>query len=146
MSADELELQSCFIDSNIWLYTFIKNQDLTKAAQAKTLIQKSSVVVSTQVINEVCVNLVRKTKLPENEIQQLIYSFYRRYRVINLTQDILLQASKLRQRYHFSYWDSVILAAALSANLPVLYSEDMQHNMIVEDKLTIINPFQPSSA
>ncbi len=41
----------------------------------------------------------------------------------------------------FSNWDSLIIAAALQANCYTLYSEDMQHEQIIDDTLTIVNPF-----
>jgi len=47
-----------------------------------------------------------------DEISQLIESFYTNYRVIDLTQVILIRASQLRQQYSLSYWDSLIVASA----------------------------------
>lgn len=46
----------CFIDTNIWLYAFIEEDDVTKSAVARQLLQTIEPLVSTQVINEVCVN------------------------------------------------------------------------------------------
>ena len=53
----------------------------------------------------------------------------------------LLIASQLRQRYSLSFWDSTIVATALNAGVPVLYSEDMQHGLTIEGRLQIRNPF-----
>jgi len=53
----------------------------------------------------------------------------------------LLLASELRDRYQISYWDSLIVAAALDANCDTLYTEDMQHRQVIEGRLTLINPF-----
>jgi predicted nucleic acid-binding protein len=50
-------------------------------------------------------------------------------------------ASRLRDSYSFSYWDSLIVAAALDAGCTTLFSEDMQHGQKIESGLTIINPF-----
>ena len=55
---------------------------------------------------------------------------------------ILLKASQLRSQYQFSFWDSLIVASSISAGTSFLISEDMQHGMIVEKLLEIINPFQ----
>lgn len=132
---------ACFIDTNIWLYAFIESDEVTKSAMARTLIQEHEPVVSTQVINEVCVNLLRRANFTEEQIAQLIESFYEKYRVIELSKSILLVASQLRQRYNLSFWDSMIVADALSAGVPVLYSEDMQHGLTVEGELQIRNPF-----
>jgi predicted nucleic acid-binding protein len=46
----------------------------------------------------------------------------------------------VKERYRFSFYDSLIIAAALEAGCNTLYSEDLQHNQKVE-WLTIINPF-----
>ena len=48
---------------------------------------------------------------------------------------------KIAEKYRYSYYDSVIIAAALESSCTLLYSEDMQHQQIIEGKLQIINPF-----
>ncbi len=131
----------CFIDTNIWLYAFIETNEAARSARARTLIQENDPVVSTQVINEVCINLLRRADFTEEQITQLIEAFYEKYRVIELTKSVLLIASQLRQRYSLSFWDSTIVATALSAGAAVLYSEDMQHGLTVEGQLQICNPF-----
>lgn len=69
--------QDVFIDTNIWLYAFInQSTDFVKQTKARTLIQNVQPVVSVQVINEICVNLIKKAKVTEDEISQLIESFY----------------------------------------------------------------------
>ena len=50
-------------------------------------------------------------------------------------------AYHLIQRYDFQLFDSIIVASALEAECDILYSEDLHHGLIVEDKLTILNPF-----
>ena len=135
--------QRCFIDTNIWLYAFIEGDDRRKSAHAKALIEASSAVsVSTQVINEVCVNLIKKAQFSEQQVQQLIESFYAKYLVIELGKPLLLKASALREQYTFSFWDSTIVSSALYADASVLYSEDMQDGLVVENRLRIINPFK----
>jgi len=131
----------CFIDSNIWLYVFIQRQDSKKAAIAKSIIQQNNVVISTQVINEVCANILKKTSFSETELQELISNFYKKYVVIDINQEIMLKSSELRKQYNFSFWDSLIVACALHINLKRLYSEDMQNGLVVEKTLKIINPF-----
>lgn len=88
-----------------------------------------------------CVNLLRRANFAEEQIAQLVESFYEKYRVIELIRSVLLMASQLRQRYSLSFWDSTIVATALSAGVPILYSEDMQHGLVIEEQLQIRNPF-----
>ena len=130
----------CFIDTNIWLYAFIKTDDERKSAAAKSAIQKPDVVVSIQIINEVCVNMLRKVSLPEKDIQALIMAFYEKYTVVDIDKVTLLKASELREKYSLSYWDSLIMANAVNADCVALYSEDMQDGLQVEQRLTVINP------
>jgi predicted nucleic acid-binding protein len=50
-------------------------------------------------------------------------------------------AKQIIWRYDFQLFDSIIVASALEAGCETLYSEDMQHNMMVEGRLKIVNPF-----
>lgn len=132
---------SYFVDSNIWLYALIQSQDINKHKIANQLVQSENIFVSTQVINEVCVNLIKKAAFSEQQVYALVSAFYQAYTVIELNIDILLKASDLRNNYLFSFWDSLITAMALQAGVDILASEDMQDGLIVEGKLEIKNPF-----
>ncbi len=142
MTATNSTLGRCFIDTNIWLYAFIQTQDSRKQVMAKNIIQEHDIVLSSQVINETCVNLLKKTALAEPELQALIRSFYSHYAVIEPDQEMLLKASELRAKHSLAYWDSLIVASALLAGCDYLYSEDMQDGLQVDGKLTIQNPFK----
>jgi predicted nucleic acid-binding protein len=136
---------SCFVDSNLWLYSLIPDptlaDDRRKRDQAIALINQLTPIVSTQVMNEVCSVLQRKANFQEFQIRQLIQVFSDRCIVIELTHEMLITASDLRSRYSFSFWDGLIIASAIASNATILYSEDMQHNLLVEQKLRIVNPF-----
>jgi predicted nucleic acid-binding protein len=139
MSAEATTL--CFIDTNIWFYSFVEQDDPTKSEKARALIRAVKPVVSTQVISEVCANLLKKARFSEDRIAEVVASFFDAYVVVTLDQAVLINASKLRKRHSFSYWDSLIVAAALSADCKILYSEDMQHGLVVGRQLTVVNPF-----
>jgi predicted nucleic acid-binding protein len=138
----------CLIDSNVWLYSLMTDpkatalEDIRKYSLATQLIGSVDLIVSTQVINEVCSVLVRKAAFTEIQIKQIIQEFYDSCSVVELDAEILLNASNLRIRYGFSFWDGLIVASALSANASLLYSEDMQDGLLVEQQLTIANPFR----
>ncbi len=132
-----------FADTNVWFYAFTEqNKELKRKAEDLIERHKKSICLSTQVVNELCTNLIRKASFDEAGIKQLISRLYFDYEVIELNEGILLSASDLRARYPFSFWDSLIVAAALEANAEILYSEDMQNGLSVENKLRIINPFE----
>jgi predicted nucleic acid-binding protein len=143
MNEAEPAASLCFIDTNIWLYAFISGPDAAKSNLARQLLRDSeeALVVSSQVINEVCVNLLKKAHVPEVEIQDLVRSFYRKYPVVLLDQAVQVGASELRGRFSLSFWDSLILAAAVHCGATVLYSEDLQAGLEVDGHLTIRNPF-----
>lgn len=128
-----------FVDSNIWLYAFMESRS-EKRMQALLLLDGAEIVLSTQIINEVCANLLRKADYTEPEVRQTIGNFQARYPILNVTADIIRQASVLRETYSFSYWDSVVVATAIEAGCSILYSEDMQNGQQVGN-LKITNPF-----
>ncbi len=134
-----------FLDSNIWLYALLNQQNPTldekKRDVAIDLIDTENVVISSQVINEVCLNLIKKAAFSEEQIRQLISSFYTGCRVISLDSIAIIKASDLRTRYKTSFWDSLIVSTALQAKVAILYSEDMQNGLIIEQFLRIVNPF-----
>jgi predicted nucleic acid-binding protein len=130
-----------FIDTNIWLYAFLDTDEEEKSQRAKELFQQVDPMLSVQVVNEVCVNLIKKADFSEEQIARLIQSFYEKYPVVEMDESILLAASQLRQEYSFSFWDSMVVACALAANAEILYSEDMQNGLSVRGALKIINPF-----
>jgi predicted nucleic acid-binding protein len=143
MSETEAASTLCFVDTNIWLYAFIAEQDAAKSARARQLLQQNatSLIVSNQVINEVCVNLLKKAHVPESTVVQLIHSYYRRYPVIMLDEAVQITASQVREQLSLSFWDSLIVAAALHSGATILYTEDMQDGLTVNGRLTIHNPF-----
>jgi len=143
MSAASASPSLAFIDTNIWLYAFGTSQDKLKSQQAKLLLRRTpQIALSTQVVNEVSVNLLRKFQAEERDIRKLVRSLYRKYLIIELNRTILLQASDLRIAYHVSYWDSLIIASALTVGAATLYSEDMHDGLIVNNQLTIANPLK----
>jgi predicted nucleic acid-binding protein len=150
MSATETELEICSVDTNIWLYAFIEGDNRQKSPRAKLLIEASrDIVISVQVINEVCVNLIKSAQFSEQQVQQLIESFYAKNLVVELNKPLLLKAWALQEQYAFSFWDSTIVASALYAYASVLYSEAMQDGLSIENRMRVINPFkglQQSSA
>ena len=142
MSADPVAAGQCFVDRNVWLYAVIEDaKSATKSATARVLVAERR-IVSTQVVNEVCVNLLRKAGRSEDEIRQVVQAFYAQHRVVLIDEQTMLSASELREGYSLSYWDSLIVATALESGAAILYSEDMQDGLWINARLQIINPFR----
>lgn len=124
---------SAFLDTNIWLYAFIAGANPGKQRRAAALINSGmSIFVSTQVINEVCINMIRKQQSSERDIRDFIDDFYTLYHVVELDRNQLLHASILREQYSLSFWDGLIIASALRSKTPILYSEDMHDGLVIE--------------
>ena len=129
-----------FIDTNIWLYAFLDTGEEEKSSRAKEILTQTEPILSVQVINEICVNLIKKAGFTEEQISQLVEALYEKYPIVEMDEGILLDASQLRQEYALSFWDSMIVACALAADAQILYSEDMQDGLVVRETLKIKNP------
>ncbi|PMB53423.1 PIN domain nuclease [Fischerella thermalis CCMEE 5201] len=142
MNAGDMTL--CFVDSNIWLYRFILNPSDPSAIQkqqiATSITSQENILVSTQVINEVCANLIRKASFDNSQIQNLIEEFAEGCEILPVSIETLQYAAKLRDRYLLSFWDSLIVASAVLGEASILYSEDMQSGLIIDNNLQIVNP------
>jgi predicted nucleic acid-binding protein len=140
------ESQPGFIDSNIWLYRFIINprdaDAIPKQQIATTITNYQNSLISTQVVNEVCSNLIRKAGFNNAQIQILLEELAQGCEILPVSLETLQSAVKLRDRYLLSFWDSLIVASAVLADAKILYSEDMQDGLIVENTLQIVNPFR----
>lgn len=130
---------NCFVDSNVWLYAFMDERS-PKRQQALTVIAQPGVTLGTQVVNEVCNNLLRKAGYTEQEIRQTVENFRQRYPIHTVTVDEVCRASALRESSSLSYWDSLMVASAKAADCRIIYSEDM-HNGLNINGLRLINPF-----
>lgn len=130
---------SYFIDSNILLYSI--GDDPYKKQIAQNLVRNTNLIISTQVLNEFC-NVVFKKKMMSSDELLSSIQFYQKYLTIaNLDSDLVINALNIKDRYHYSYWDSLIIATALKSGVNILYSEDMAHGQIIDGKLIIVNPF-----
>jgi predicted nucleic acid-binding protein len=135
-----------FVDSNIWLYSLTQlggnATDVRHGLALNFLTGLARPVINSQVIREVCRNLIKKSSTSEPRIQSLIEGWYRDCEIVNASAGQFLLASQLRESGAFSYWDSLIVAAALDAGCTTLFSEDMQHGQVLRGQLTIINPLR----
>ena len=125
-----------FVDSNVWIYLF-KSDDIEKNIIVKRFFSKNSnnenmFIVSYQVINEVVSVLKQKKGLNENQLQFFIETMLELAEVQNFSKKMIFAASELRKDYAVSYWDSLIVSAAISAECKYVITEDMQHNQNIK--------------
>ena len=131
-----------FVDTNIFVYAALKPQDSPeKWRTAVELLEGiGTFFVSTQVLNEFSSVLLRK-KITDNAIKDRVEGIAADSTVTVITIETIRHAWELRINHKFSYWDSLIVASALQAGCTTLYTEDLNHGMIVDKKLHIVNPF-----
>ncbi len=118
-----------FVDTNILVYAHDRSAG-EKHNRARALVEQlwhsGEGVLSTQVLQELCVNLRRKSNRPlsSDEMIRLIED-YLSWEVVVNSPDSAVQALQLEARYKVSFWDALILHAAETAGAAVLYSEDL---------------------
>lgn len=137
LSATNCMTAKCFLDTNVVVYLFSKDE--VKAQKAEQLM-RARPTISTQVINEFLVVCLRKIALPKIEAIALAQGLFQTCDVTALDEPTCISAMDIFQRHTLSYWDSLIVAAALQSGCSILYSEDMQHNQQISG-LTVLNPF-----
>lgn len=135
-----------FIDTNIFIYLFDETDD-RKRAIAEQLIQQAletrNACISYQVIQETLNVVTRKLPSPmstENArrfLEQILIPLWQTMPSPALYQ----QGLELQARYGFSFYDALIVAAALESGCTRLYTEDLQHGQQVGE-LLIENPFR----
>jgi predicted nucleic acid-binding protein len=131
-----------FVDSNVWVYVF-DHRDSKKQARARTIIDglADDVVVSTQVVQETYWNLVRKLKAPASDAAALAAEMLE-LPTIQVSPDLILAAiGRSRKDPATSFWDALIVEAALAGGCTRLVSEDLQHGRVFDRKLRVENPF-----
>ncbi len=132
-----------FIDTNILVYAKLDdNENRWKRNKAIALIKqiRGCPVISVQVLNEFSSVLI-KHQISNHIILEAIQEIVEDTFVITLDVNLLWETWRIREKYLFSYWDSMIISAALMEGCNILYSEDFQHEQIIENNLRIINPF-----
>jgi predicted nucleic acid-binding protein len=133
-----------FVDTNILIYAHDVSQG-SKHQSARELVDKlwdsGEGVLSTQVLQELCVNLQQKVanRVPIQEVRRVLEDYLHWEIVVN-TPDSALQALDLQARYRISFWDALILHAAETAGATVLYSEDLSSGQSY-GAVRVVNPF-----
>jgi len=126
------------LDTNILIY--LEGNDTVKRNISENLLSLAPVIPS-QVVSEF-LNVTRRlrniSKLQAMNEAATLFSDCRIAPIQNSTIDL---AIKLIQKYDFQLFDSIIVALALESDCKILYTEDMQHGLLVNKKLQIINPF-----
>jgi predicted nucleic acid-binding protein len=131
---------NCFIDTNILVYCYTKDEKV-KQQRALEIANKTDTFISTQVLTELSNTLTRKFKLEWQTVENVVSEVSSNFNVCVIKPATIEQACQIAGKYQYSFYDSLIIAAALACNCKTLYSEDMQDGQVIENSLTIVNPF-----
>jgi predicted nucleic acid-binding protein len=117
-----------FVDTNVLIYLFSKTEPEKRERCAQlisSLDQENQLVWSTQVMQEFCHVLIKKFKFPPEIVKEQL-NLFDSFELVKNDRKILETALDFQAMYNCSYWDSLILSAATSAQCKHLLSEDMQ--------------------
>ena len=134
-----------FLDTNIFVYTFDLHAK-EKAKRAENLVAEALAtglgMISYQVAQEF-VAVARKpflTPMSFEQIERYWHTTLRPLLSVHSSPALFIRALDLARRDQLSWYDSLIVAAAIQGGCEILYSEDMQHGRRFGD-LVIQNPF-----
>jgi predicted nucleic acid-binding protein len=126
-----------FFDTNLLLY--LLSEDAAKADRAEALLAAGG-AISVQVLNEFASVAIHKLKMRIAEVREVLATIRAVCDVKPVDIETHELALDLVERYRFSVYDSLILAAAALAGCAVLYTEDLGHRQRI-DGIRISNPF-----
>lgn len=139
-----------FIDTNIWVYFWLKDETNQVNDKNKFIVnyldkqreENNQIFSSTQIFNELSNVFLKKYKL-DFEIVKYYLGFTKELTEIVLVEfEDILKAIDTKKKYKLGYYDSLMVQSALKTNCTILYSEDLNHNQIFENKLKVVNPFK----
>lgn len=101
-----------FFDTNVLVYTY-SNNELDKQAFARKLVLKHTVFISTQVLNELVNTITRKLQFPYSDAIITVNECVKNYMIHINTSNTITKACNIAYLYKTSFYDSLIIAAAL---------------------------------
>jgi predicted nucleic acid-binding protein len=134
-----------FLDTNLFVYTFDAKAP-AKAKKAAQLIRRAADtgegIISYQVVQEFFNVALRRFAQPMRvaEAEQYLITVLRPLLAVHSSPAIYFEALRIAEKHRMSWYDSLIIAAALEGQCEKLYSEDFQHGQKIE-ALRIENPF-----
>lgn len=129
-----------FLDTNVLIYCYTSTEP-NKLVKAQSVASLPDVVISTQVLKEMANILQKKFNLDWPAIRTTIDEVENNFEVHINTPTCIKNACAIADRYGFAFYDSLIIATALESGCRILYFEDLQHGQVIEQTLTIQNPF-----
>jgi putative PIN family toxin of toxin-antitoxin system len=134
-----------FVDTNIFIYLYSNDEQQKKIISQKTL-EKYDCIISTQVLNEFSNVCFRKFKKSTEEVELAINEIMENSTVSLIDNNTIKLALRIHKQYEYnSYYDCLMVAAALDSNCKYLITEDMADGQIIDNKLTLINIYSENN-
>lgn len=128
-----------FLDTNVLVYSMVT--DDPRSAIATALLERGG-TISVQVLNEFTSTAIRKLKRSWSDVTAALAAFRKLLpNPLPVTLAMHEAALEIAQRDRLSFYDALIVAAALEAGCSTLLTEDMQDGRVIDGRLTIQNPF-----
>jgi predicted nucleic acid-binding protein len=134
-----MPVSAAFLDTNVLVY--IASGEVAKADRAEAIVAAGG-AISVQVLNELANVARRKMRMSWADTHAFLAMLRGLLTVHPFSLETHEAGLRLAERYGFSIYDAMIAASALHAGCDTLWSEDMQHGMILDEGLHIINPFR----
>ncbi|MDR1441663.1 MAG: PIN domain-containing protein [Bifidobacteriaceae bacterium] len=131
---------SAFYDTNVLIYVFDQAEP-AKQARAQELLSSVRPTLSAQVLSEFYVTVTRKLAKPVSpELAQQAVAEWSRFTVVPVTGALVQAAAATAAECQLSYWDSLIVEAALAGGCRELLTEDLSDGATLRG-VRIRNPF-----
>jgi predicted nucleic acid-binding protein len=136
-----------FFDTNILVYMFDKSEK-EKNEISKKLIRglrnKANLFISVQVLNEFVAIVTKKIENPItfDKLKKILDIIQKVFWISPLSWEDTFMAVEIKLKYQYAFWDSLIISSAMANTCKKLYTEDLQDSQIIDEKLTIINPYK----
>ena len=135
-----------FVDTNVIVYAYDKDAGEKHRVAVnimKDLWRSGLGTISTQILQEFFVTLTKKISAPlDISVVRETIRRLSRWDVVLIDVDIIISATELQERYKYSFWDSLIIAAAAAGGASTILSEDLADSQTIKG-ITIKNPFKP---
>ena len=128
-----------FFDTTVLLY--LLSADATKANRVEETLAAGA-TISAQVLNEFASVALRKLGMTVAEVRDALDPIMAICNVLPVTVETHKRGLQVAERYRFSIYDALTIATALDAGCSTLYTENLQDGQVIEDTLTIRNPFR----
>ncbi|MCL2020050.1 MAG: PIN domain-containing protein [Oscillospiraceae bacterium] len=129
-----------FLDTNVFVYTQSASEE-EKRKISLSVLEKYDCCASTQVLCEFCNVTLKKLKMRIEDVRQIVNAINDSCDILLIDFETLQKALSIKERYGFSFYDSVVLASAVLGDCAYVFSEDLQDGQVIDGNLEIVNIF-----